>query len=123
MVRSEADHSMFNKHSSSNLCIYLVVYVDDIVIIGDDHNSIKGLKQHLFQHFQTKNFDQLRYFLGIEVVRSKTSIAISQKNYALNILQETGMLDCKPIDTPMDPNMKLLPDQGSPIQTQAGIGD
>lgn len=50
MIRSEADHSVFYK-CSSNKYIYLVVYVDDIVITGDDHDGIAGLKQHLVQHF------------------------------------------------------------------------
>jgi hypothetical protein len=111
MIRSEADHSVFYK-CSSNKYIYLVVYVDDIVITGDDHDGIAGLKQHLVQHFQVKDLGRLRYFLGIEVAQSKAGVSISQRKYALDILEETGMLDCKPIDTHMDPNVKLLSDQG-----------
>ncbi|KAK2418425.1 putative mitochondrial protein [Trifolium repens] len=114
MVRCEADHSVFTKCSSSNKYIYLVVYVDDIVITGDDNEGINSLKQHLFQNFQTKDLGPLRYFLGIEVAQSKSGIAISQRKYALDILEETGLTDCKPVDTPMDPNVKLLPNQGEP---------
>ncbi|XP_045789477.1 uncharacterized mitochondrial protein AtMg00810-like [Trifolium pratense] len=112
MVRSEADHSVFYRHSSTNQCIYLVVYVDDIVITRDDQRGICDLKQHLFQHFQTKDLGRLKYFLGIEVAQSKSGIAISRRKYALDILEETGVLNCKPIDTPMDPNTKLMPNQG-----------
>lgn len=54
-----------------------MVYVDDIVIVGDDHKGIETLKQHLFQNFQTKDIGPLRYFLGIEVAQSKSSIVIS----------------------------------------------
>lgn len=54
----------------------------------------------------------MRYFLGIEVAQSQEGIVISQRKYVLDILEETGMLDCKPIDTPMDPNVKLLLNQG-----------
>ncbi|KAK2391898.1 putative mitochondrial protein [Trifolium repens] len=114
MIRCESDHSVLVKCSSSNKYIYLVVYVDDIVITGDDNDGIKALKQHLFQNFQTKDLGPLRYFLGIEVAQSKSGIAISQRKYALDILEETGLMDCKPVDTPMDPNVKLLPDQGEP---------
>ena len=39
-------------------------------------------------------------------------MVISQRKYTLNILTDTGMLDCKPVDTPMDPNVKLVPSQG-----------
>lgn len=114
MTRCESDHSVFLKCSSSNQYIYLVVYVEDIVIAGDDYEGIKALKQHLFQNFQTKDLGPLRYFLGIEVAQSKSGIAISQRKYALDIIEETGLIDCKPVDTPMDHNVKLLPDQGEP---------
>jgi hypothetical protein len=97
-----------------NEMIYLVVYIDDIVITGDDEDGIKKLKKHLFTHFQTKDLGRLRYFLGIEVAQSKSGIAISQRKYALNILEETWMLDCKHVHTPMDPNVKLIPNQGEP---------
>lgn len=54
------------------------------------------------------------YILEIEVAQSKSSIAISQRKNALDILEETCLKDCKPIDTPMHPNVKLLLDQGEP---------
>nr|KYP76032.1 Retrovirus-related Pol polyprotein from transposon TNT 1-94 [Cajanus cajan] len=114
MIRCETDHSVFFRRSSTHRFIYLVVYVDDIVITGDDQEGIKALKQHLFKHFQTKDLGPLRYFLGIEVAQSKSGIAISQRKYALDILEETGLTDCKPVDTPMDPNVKLMPNQGEP---------
>ena len=41
---------------------------------------------------------------------------MSQRKYALDILEETGMLECKPIDTPMDPNVKLVLGQGEPLR-------
>lgn len=47
MIRSEVDHSVFYRHSALNLCIYLVVYVDDIVITGNDQDGIISLKQPL----------------------------------------------------------------------------
>src|SRR6516165_7589582 len=115
MIRSESDHSVFYRHTSQGQSIYLVVYVDDIVITGSDQNGIEHLKKHLFSHFQTKDLGLLRYFLGIEVAQSSSRIALSQRKYALDILEETGMLDCRPIDSPMDPNIKLLPGQGEPL--------
>ncbi|RVW73598.1 Retrovirus-related Pol polyprotein from transposon TNT 1-94 [Vitis vinifera] len=101
--------------AQGSLCIYLVVYVDDIVITGSDQEGIQKLKQHLFTHFQTKDLGKLKYFLGIEIAQSSSGVVLSQRKYALDILEETGMLDCKPVDTPMDPNVKLVPGQGEPL--------
>ncbi|KAJ9709547.1 hypothetical protein PVL29_001161 [Vitis rotundifolia] len=115
MLRSTADHSIFYHHNSLRQCIYLVVYVDDIVITGSDQDGIQKLKQHLFTHFQTKDLGKLKYFLGIEIAQSSSGVVLSQRKYALDILEETGMLDCKPVDTPMDPNVKLVPGQGEPL--------
>ncbi|XP_019184808.1 PREDICTED: uncharacterized protein LOC109179764 [Ipomoea nil] len=114
LVQSKVDHSVFYRHRHGK-SVYLVVYVDDIVITGDDAEGILQLKQHLFQHFETKGLGKLKYFLGIEVAQSKQGICISQRKYALDILKETGMSDCRPIDTPMDPNIKLVPEQGKPF--------
>ena len=112
MIRSAADHSVFYHHSSTGKCIYLIVYVDDIIITGTDQDGIQKLKQHLFSHFQTKDLGKLKYFLGIEVAQSNSGVVISQRKYNLDILTDTGMLDCKPVDTPKDPNVKLIPSQG-----------
>ena len=108
MTRSGADHSVFYQHYAPGRCIYLVVYVD-IVITGNDQDGITDLKQHLFKHFQTKDLGRLKYFLGIEVAQSRSGIVISQRKYTLDILEETVMMGCRPIDTPMDPNVKVLP--------------
>nr|KYP40128.1 Retrovirus-related Pol polyprotein from transposon TNT 1-94 [Cajanus cajan] len=116
LKRSEADHSVFYCHTSPGRCVYLIVYVDDIVITGNDVATISQLKKHLFSHFQTKDLGHLKYFLGIEVAQSKEGIVISQRKYALDILEETGMTDYRPIDSPMDPNQKLMTDQGEPFR-------
>jgi hypothetical protein len=86
--------------------------VDDIIITGDDQRGIDELKTFLHQQFHTKDLGTLRYFLGIEVARSKEGISLSQRKYALDILEDTGLLGTKPVETPMDPNVKLYVDQG-----------
>ncbi|RVW24952.1 Retrovirus-related Pol polyprotein from transposon RE1 [Vitis vinifera] len=65
--------------AQGSLCIYLVVYVDDIVITGSDQNGIQKLKQHLFTHFQTKDLGKLKYFLGIEIAQSSSGVVLSQR--------------------------------------------
>ena len=113
MTRCETDYSVFSLHSSPTTCIYLLVYVDDIIITGNDEAGIQQLKQHLSLHFQTKDLGPLKYFLGIEVAQSKTGVAITQRKYALDILEETGLLDCRPSDTPMDPTSSYYRVRGS----------
>ena len=110
LKRSEADHSVFYCHTSPGKCVYLMVYVDDIVITGNDATKITQLKEHLFSHFQTKDLGSLKYFLGIEVAQSGDGFVISQKKYALDILEETNMQNCRPVESPMNPNLKLMAD-------------
>ncbi|KAF3634468.1 putative acid phosphatase 1-like [Capsicum annuum] len=80
------------------------------------NEGISQLKQYLFSHIQTKDLGKSKYFSGIEVAQSKTSIAISQRKYALDILEKSCVLNFKPIDTHMDPNIKLVPGQGEPLK-------
>ena len=111
MTRSQADHSVFFKKTKTGIVI-LVVYVDDIVITGSDREGIQILINHLSSSFLTKFLGKLRYFLGIEVARSKAGISLSQRKYTLDILQDTGYLGSKPVATPMESNLKLMPDEG-----------
>ena len=115
MTQSTVDHSVFYHHTSSRQCIYLIVYVDNIVITGNDQDGIQRLKPHLFNHFQIKDLGKLKNFLGINIAQSKSGVVMNQIKYALEILEETDMLYCKPVDTPMDLNVKLVPRQGEPL--------
>ena len=92
ITRSASDHFVFYHHTSFGQCIYLIAYVDDIVIIGTDQDSIWKLEQHFFNHFQTKDLGKLKYFMGIEIVQSKSDVVTSHRKYVLDILEETGML-------------------------------
>ncbi|RVW65211.1 Retrovirus-related Pol polyprotein from transposon RE1 [Vitis vinifera] len=83
---------------------------------SSDQEGIQRLKQYLFNHFQTKDLGKLKYFLGLEIAQSSSGVVMSQKKYVLDILEETGMLECKPADTSMDPNVKLVPGQGEPLR-------
>ncbi|RVX06299.1 Retrovirus-related Pol polyprotein from transposon TNT 1-94 [Vitis vinifera] len=59
------------------------------------------------KEFEVKDLGNLKYFLGMEVARSRKGIVVSQRKYILDLLKETGMLGCKPINTPMDSQKKL----------------
>ena len=91
----------------------LIIYVDNMIITGNDSAEIMRLQELLSREFEMKNLGGLKYFLGIEVARLKEGIYLSQRKYVLDLLTEVGMLDCKPADTPMVQNCKLreYPDQ------------
>ena len=61
---------------------------------------------------------QLKYFLGIEIARSPTGIILSQRKYALDLLNDTGMLGCRPASTPIDQNHKLCAELGNPVNKE-----
>ncbi|CAJ2657372.1 unnamed protein product [Trifolium pratense] len=105
--QSQGDHTLFVKHSKSGEVTVLLVYVDDIIVTGDNEEEQQMLSQHLAKEFEIKTLGKLKYFLGIEVAHSKKGIFISQQKYITDLLQETGKTACNPACTPIDPNIKL----------------
>ena len=81
--------------------------MDDIVITGSDSKGFSSLKSFLHGQFHTKDLKMLRYFLGIEVMRSKHRIFLSQRKYAFDQLSETGKLKVKPCSSFMAPGVHL----------------
>ena len=77
------------------------MYVDDIVITGNDALGISSLKTFVQGQFHMKDLEQLNYFFSIEVMRSKKGIYLSQQKYVLDLLYETGKLEAKPSSTPI----------------------
>ena len=75
--QGQADHTLFTKIGRDGKRTILIVYVDDIIITGDNHQEIQQLKQQLKQTFEVKELGELRYFLGLEVARSKEAIFVS----------------------------------------------
>lgn len=105
--QSNSDHTLFLKHQSEKVTA-LIVYVDDMIIItSDDKEEISKLQEQLSAEFEMKNLGGLKYFLGIEVSRSKQGIILSQRKYVLDLLSEVGLLECKPADTPIVQNHQL----------------
>ena len=63
---------------------------------------------YLKYHFVTKDIRHSKYFLGIEVAHQKHSVLLSQRKYALDLLEETELLGCKHDNTPMEANVDLM---------------
>lgn len=82
--QSQAYHTLFSKLSQDGRITILSVYVDDIVITGDNHEDIISLKKVLASEFEVKDLGNLKYFLGMEVSRSHKGISVSQRKYTLD---------------------------------------
>jgi len=72
-----------------------------LILLGNSINEINNIKSFLDSTFKIKDLGQLKYFLSLEVARSKKGIHICQQKYALDILHEAGMLANKPPSTPL----------------------
>ena len=90
-LQSQSNHTMFFKFSREGKTTILIVYVDDIILIGDNVFEIDHLNKELPKEFEMKDLDLLRYFLGMKVAHSKTSIVVTLRKYALDLLKEVGM--------------------------------
>ncbi|KAL5549787.1 hypothetical protein UlMin_005018 [Ulmus minor] len=110
-----ADSSLFVKANEGKLAIVLV-YVDDLIITGDDEVEILRTKENLSVRFQMKELGQLKHFLGLEVDRTQEGIFLCQQKYAKDLLKRFGMLECKPISTPMEPNAKMCAHEGKDLE-------
>ncbi|XP_042954604.1 uncharacterized mitochondrial protein AtMg00810-like [Carya illinoinensis] len=90
----------------------LLIYVDDITLMSSDATLSTTIKDFLETKFRIKDLSSLKYFLGMEVGCSQTSIQLSQHKYALEILSETDILASKPSPLPVEPNIKLKKNEG-----------
>ncbi|KAG6499850.1 hypothetical protein ZIOFF_039645 [Zingiber officinale] len=113
--RVAQNSSLFVKSNEGKLAIVLV-YVDDLVITGDDGSEILQTKENLSVRFQMKELAQLKHFLGLEIDRTQKGIFLCQQKYSKDLLKRFGMLDCKPISTPMESNFRMCAHEGKSLE-------
>ena len=86
---------------------FLVVYVDDLLMTGNNEDYIASIKKDLKKFFEMTNLGYLPYYLGIEVTQHPKYIFISQKKYVGELLNRFCMTECNPISTPMEQNLNF----------------
>ena len=106
-TQTTTPYSSNTSHMGAMSITVLILYVDDIVLTGNHNGEMRRLKILLSKEFEIKDLGNLKYFLGMEVARSSNGISFSRHKYVLDLLRETSMSGCKPVETPMDPNTKL----------------
>lgn len=86
---------------------YILIYVDDIVVISKEIKRSEEIKSKLARDFDLKDSGDIKYCLGMEFSRGNGGIFISQRGCIKDILRRFGMEDSKTVCTPMDINTKL----------------
>ena len=84
---SRNDYSLFYK-LKDNTIVLLAVYVDDIVITGNDPEEINKLKVFLDDTFKIKGLGELHYFLGMEIIKAPTGLIMTQRKFAMDLIKE-----------------------------------
>lgn len=98
------------KRSENDLCLYvkngtyILVYVDDILLISNRGNEIKSLKDKFKDTFKMKDLGIISKYLGMQIVKEGNKVKISQTEYIRSVLKKFNMDKCKPVSVPIDPN-------------------
>jgi len=92
--------------------VVLGVYVDDLIVTGEDSAEIDVFKKQMTSEFEMSDLGLLSFYLGIEVDQQKDYVTIKQSSYARKVLSQFGMEDSNPTKIPMDPGVKLDADKG-----------
>jgi hypothetical protein len=107
-MKNEADLSLYVAQVR-DVKFFIVVYVDDLILVCNDQNKLLQMKEELSQKFEMKDLGELHFFLGMEVERNHDErlLRINQIKYLKEILKHFRMEECKPIGVPLDPKVKL----------------
>ncbi|KAI3826790.1 hypothetical protein L1987_00846 [Smallanthus sonchifolius] len=114
-VPTQADTSLFVRTEGDRMAVVLV-YVDDLIIIGDLVHEIAQLKDNLCTRFLMKDLGVLKHFLGLELNYESDGILLHQRKYVFDLLVKFGMESCKPTRVPMESNLALRADEGKELE-------
>src|SRR5271170_8352377 len=107
-IRLHADHSLYIRHSQSELAI-IALYVDDLLILSNTIEAMSKIKSALSREFEMSDCGKLHQFLGIRITRDRANrrISLDQSQLANQIMSRFGIEECNPVTTPLDPSIQL----------------
>lgn len=107
--RSKYDSCLYT-YTGEKVRIYVVLYVDDIILASDSLEQLSHIKKNLAAEFDMVDLQELNHFLGLRIAhnRKQGTLCINQTKYVLDLLKRFGMESCKPVSTPLEPNAKLV---------------
>jgi hypothetical protein len=111
---SDHDPALF-VHTSSRGRTLILLYVDDMLITGDDPDYIAFVKARLCDQFMMSDLGPLSYFLGLEVESTAAGYYLSQAKYIQDLLTRSGLTDTRTAATPMELHLHLKSSDGSPL--------
>ncbi|KAG8500741.1 hypothetical protein CXB51_004438 [Gossypium anomalum] len=111
---SKADSSLFVQRSGPQL-LFVLVYVDDIIVTWNNSEIIDGFVRKLDAQFSLKDLGRLNYFLGIEVQYTSTGISLNQRKYICDLLRKASMEKSNVAPTPMVTTVQLSAHAGTPV--------
>jgi histone deacetylase 1/2 len=99
-------------YNKGNVAIFVLVYVDDIIMASSSREATRALLRDLEKDFALKDLGDLHYFLGMKVKKVDNGLVMSQQRYAADVLKRTRMDKSKPVDTPLSVSEKLSASDG-----------
>ncbi|CAL1370826.1 unnamed protein product [Linum trigynum] len=112
--QSYSDYSVFS-YSSGKDHLFLVIYVDDMILASSNMDLIQQVKQWLHKEFKVKDLEEFKYFLGPEIQRSEKGISLNQRKLCLEMLANASYLNNKPAKTPLSMKTVLSAEDGVPL--------
>lgn len=101
-INSSVDHCLyFREHTQFVKNIYVVLYVDDVVIVTQEINTMNVFERFLMYKFQMVDLKEINFFLGIRIQRTENKIFLDQSTYLKTVLQKYNMSECNPISKPL----------------------
>ena len=97
------------------MCIFMLIYVDDIIVTSNDIIAIDNLISNLGSKFAIKDLRPLSYLIGIHVTNTESGLHIHQGKYVIHLLHRMKITGAKPAPTPCISGVKLSKLSGDPL--------